>query len=78
MNFNRLIYSIVILGSLTLTSCARTTQITELSSEINDINNKLNQISNRVDLLHSDIEKNKSEVIRANKRLDNQISLYHK
>lgn len=75
---NKLIYSIIILGSLILTNCARTHQITELSSEVQNMNNKLNQVNDKVNLLYSEVEKSKNDAIRANKRLDNQISVYHK
>lgn len=78
MNPNKLVYSIVILGSLTLMSCAKTNQITELSSEIKNINDKVNEVTDRVDLLNSEIEQSKNEAMRANKRLDNQISFFHK
>lgn len=79
MNSNRLVCCcLMILGSLTLISCAKTAQIKELSSEIQDINNKVDKIHDNCDLLQSQVDHNKNEAIRANKRLDNQIPFYHK
>lgn len=78
MNRDRLICSVIILSSFILASCASTTKIIELSSEVRDLSGKIDQISSDIDNLRPEVEKNKSEAARANQRLDNQITSYHK
>ncbi|URJ24771.1 murein lipoprotein [Candidatus Blochmanniella camponoti] len=78
MNRNRLICSAIILSSFVLVSCASTTKIKELSSEVHDLNERIDQISSDIDVLRPEIEKTKNEAARANQRIDNQITSYHK
>lgn len=78
MHYDKLVCSVIMLGFLFLTSCASTNQVTELSTEIKEINDKVSQINDRVDTLKIEVNQNKNEAMRANKRLDNQVSLYHK
>lgn len=78
MNSNRLICSAIILSSFVLASCASTTKIKELSSEVHDLNERIDQISSDIDVLRPEIEKTKNEAARANQRIDNQITSYHK
>ncbi|WHL24761.1 MAG: LPP leucine zipper domain-containing protein [Candidatus Blochmannia vicinus] len=78
MNRNRLVCSAIILSSFVLVSCASTTKIKELSSEVHDLNEKIDQISSDIDNLRPEVEKNKSEAARANQRIDNQVTSYHK
>ncbi|AGC03643.1 Major outer membrane lipoprotein 1 [Candidatus Blochmanniella chromaiodes str. 640] len=78
MNRNRLICSAIILSSFLLANCASTNKIKELSSEVHDLNERIDQISSDIDVLRPEIEKTKNEAARANQRIDNQITSYHK
>lgn len=78
MNFRKLIYPTVMLSSFVLTSCASTNRVVELSSEVHKLNTKIDQIENNINILKPEVENIKSEVIRANKRLDNQSIFYRK
>ncbi|CAD83431.1 major outer membrane lipoprotein [Candidatus Blochmanniella floridana] len=78
MNFRKLICFTLTISSLILIGCASTSQITELSSEIQKLNRKIDQVNENINVLNPAIEQIKNEANRANKRLDNQISIYKK
>lgn len=70
--------SVIILSSFVLANCASTTKIKELSSEMRDLSERIDQISSDIDVLRPEIEKTKNEATRANQRIDNQITSFHK
>lgn len=78
MNGDRLICSVIILSSFILSSCASTNKVKELSSEVHDLSERIDQISSDIDVLRPEIEKTKNEAARANQRIDNQVTSYHK
>ncbi|ADV33761.1 major outer membrane lipoprotein [Candidatus Blochmanniella vafra str. BVAF] len=78
MNNKILMYFVTVFSTLILVSCASTTKITELSAEVQELSTRLDQLNSNVDILKPEIEQAKNEAHRANKRLDNQISLYRK
>lgn len=78
MNFNKLVYPMIVLGSFILISCASTTSVVKLSSEVHELNEKIDKIEDNINVLKPEIEHIKNEAIKANKRLDNQNIFYRK
>ncbi|KYP97484.1 murein lipoprotein [Sodalis-like endosymbiont of Proechinophthirus fluctus] len=78
MNRTKLALGTVILGSTLLAGCSSNTKIDQLSSDVQTLNAKVDQISNDVNVLRSDVQVAKDDAARANQRLDNQATSYHK
>lgn len=78
MNYSKLILSTIVLSSTLLTGCANNAKTDQLSSEVQTLNAKVDQVSNDINTLRSDVQTAKEEAVRANQRLDNQATSYHK
>ncbi|MCV2508636.1 MAG: murein lipoprotein [Candidatus Lightella neohaematopini] len=78
MNYIKLIQTILVVGCFSLVGCSNKSKINQISSEVKTLDTKFNKISNDVDNMHSDIQNAKSNAVRANQRLDNQITNYRK
>ncbi|MCV2499747.1 MAG: murein lipoprotein [Candidatus Lightella neohaematopini] len=78
MNYIKLIQTILVVGCFSLVGCSNKNKINQISSEVKTLDTKFNKISNDVDNMHSDIQNAKNNAVRANQRLDNQITNYRK
>ncbi|MCV2506283.1 MAG: murein lipoprotein [Candidatus Lightella neohaematopini] len=78
MNCVKLIQSILIIGCFSLVGCSNKNKINQISSEVKTLDTKFNKMSSDVNNMHSDIQNAKNNAVRANQRLDNQVTNYRK
>ncbi|MCV2525197.1 MAG: murein lipoprotein [Candidatus Lightella neohaematopini] len=78
MSYIKLIQTALIIGCFSLVGCSNKNKINQISSEVKTLDTKFNKISNDMNNMHSDIQNAKNNAVRANQRLDNQITNYRK
>lgn len=78
MNWTILSVRAVIMSITLLAGCSSNTKIDQLSFDVQTLNAKVDQISNDVNELSSNVQTAKDDAIRANQRLDNQVTSYRK
>ncbi|AKC59933.1 LPP leucine zipper domain-containing protein [Blochmannia endosymbiont of Polyrhachis (Hedomyrma) turneri] len=78
MNTCKLILYVVCFGSVCLSACSTRNVVEQLSSDVQTLNAKMDQVTNDVSALRPEVQIAKDDAIRANQRLDNQVSSYRK
>ncbi|MFP3029186.1 MAG: major outer membrane lipoprotein [Arsenophonus sp.] len=78
MKRTKVVLGSIVLVSVLLAGCSKSSQINKLSSDVETLNDKVDQLSNDVQSLDINVQTTKDEAARANQRLDNQVHGYKK